>query len=503
MAHAHATGEGTIYLRKDGRWEAAIKVPTTAGTRIRKRVYGATRAEADAKLTELKAQVQRGIPIPEKTWRLGPYLDYWLEQVVLPARQPGTYEKYDLVVRRYLKPALGSYMLPQLRVTTLQGFFNQLHAKGGSVANLHKVRTVLSSALTKAMKEELVATNVARLVDLPSYRRKRIDPWSIEEATRFMSVATGEPLYPAFAIALLYGLRRGEVLGLRWSDIDFDNGILHIRQQLQRRGGALFVGPVKTEASERDLQLRPIPRDLLLRQRSLQDTLRIEAGDAWQGYREVEALVFTTSSGKPTDPRNYARSFERTCKRYGLRRIRPHDMRHTVATIASLLELSPKDVQFTLGHSEVSTTIGVYQHASIASSDRVAGAVESVLFSSNNENGSPRVAVSRGTSGSSRQSVPSNGNFARYLGGTFGQLPLEPPIGFEPMTPALRKIPGAAFGEYITSVNAILRVRRYCWILGIVAVKCGRQNPSPHYPDVSRPALRPTTAVHTLRCMPQ
>lgn len=383
----------------------------------------------------------------------------------------------------------------------LQEFFNGLYTRGSSVANLYKIRTVLSAALTQAMKEELVVTNVARLVDLPSYRRKKIEPWSIEEAARFLSVTKPDPLYPAYVIALLYGLRRGEVLGLRWSDVDFDHGVLHVRQQLQHRGGELFISPVKTEASERDLQLRPTPRSALLEQRTTQDALRAEAGEAWQGFGEAEALVFTTSSGKPIDPRNFARSFERTCKRYGLRHIRPHDMRHTLATIAGLLELSPKDVQFTLGHSEVSTTIGIYQHASIASSDRVAGAVEAALTDTDHENGSPRAAVSRHNSGGSRQSVPSNALFTGYFASSFGQLPLEPPRGFEPRTPALRRAPEATLGERVASVNAILSVRRCCWILGIVAVKCGRQNPTPRYPLLPRPAARPATATHTSRCM--
>jgi integrase len=426
MAHKRAVGDGTVHPRKDGRWAAAIFAPTTAGTRKRIWVYGKTHAEADEKLTELKARIQQGVPIPDKTWRVDHYLDYWLEEIVRPARRPGTYEKDELVVRMYLKPALGSLTLPRLRVPIVQGFFNQMRSRGSSVANLHKTRTVLSAALTQAMKEELIMRNVARLVDLASYKSKKVQPWSIEEATQFLGAAESDPLYPAYLIALLYGLRRGEVLGLRWSDIDFDNNLLHIRQQLQRRSGRFIVGPVKTEASERDLRLRPMPRDTLLKHRATQEVARVEAGSAWHTHDGAEALVFTTDSGNPIDPHNFARSFHRLCERHGLRRIRVHDMRHTLATVADQLEASAKDVQFTLGHSEISTTIGKYQHGNIASSDRVAGAVEAMLIGSGGDRRSlgsvrQRVSASRQGSTRSRQIQPSGHYFLMgYLASTSG-----------------------------------------------------------------------------------
>src|SRR5260221_3852959 len=116
MAKKGAVGEGTIYRRKDGRYEVALRSLTTAGTHKRIRQYASTRAEADEKLTELKRQVQQGIPAPDRTWKLGAYLDYWMEEVVRPARTSGTYEKDELVVRRYLKPWLGTRTLAQLSV---------------------------------------------------------------------------------------------------------------------------------------------------------------------------------------------------------------------------------------------------------------------------------------------------------------------------------------------------------------------------------------------------
>ena len=125
------------------------------------------------------------------------------------------------------------------------------------------MRTVLSAALTRAMREELVVRNVARLVELPEWRRATIRPWSADEARQFLAVAKPDPLYAAFVLLIFYGLRRGEALGLRWEDIDFDAGTIRIRQQLQRIRGELLLAPLKTQAGKRDLPLLDVVRQAL------------------------------------------------------------------------------------------------------------------------------------------------------------------------------------------------------------------------------------------------
>src|SRR5205823_3695103 len=128
-------------------------------------------------------------------------------------------------------------------------------ADGHSIRKVHIMREVLRSALSHAMHEELVARNVAKLVKLPPYEAQAINPWSIEEARHFLDIAQTDPLYPAFVLLVLYGLRLGEVMGLRWMDVDIADSSLHIRQQLQRISGALHQGPLKTRAGRRDLPL--------------------------------------------------------------------------------------------------------------------------------------------------------------------------------------------------------------------------------------------------------
>ena len=479
MARKRSVGEGTITHRRDGRWEVALTCRTTADTRKRIRKYARTRAEASEKLTELRWQMQQGVPVPDKTWRLGPYLDYWLEEVVRPNRRIATYEKDEQAVRLYLKPGLGTVPLVRLTVPRLQLFLNEQSTAGKTASTVHQIAKVLSAALTRAMKEELITRNVVRLVDLPSYTRREVVPWSMQEARDFLNAASDDPLLPAFALALLYGLRRGEVLGLRWQDVDLEANILRIRQQLQRRDGRLHVGPVKTTASSRNLVLRPIARTVLLARRSVQIDAQAVAGSAWAVVAPEEALVFTTSTGRPIEPRNFDRSFHRICAQHGIRRIRVHDLRHTVATFLSLLQVSPKDAQFTLGHSQVSTTIGIYQHASVESSERATAPIEAMLLDGYNSlnnslwGGTPR---SRQNVKSSRQNYPIfNKNSAQILAATSGAED-----GTRTRDPRLTIAPRPRLGDRFTDVLRVSEARRCRWVLGLVAVNSSRQHsPTP------------------------
>src|SRR5690348_7250921 len=157
-----ANGEGSVYKRQDGYWVGAFDVPTTSGARKRIVVYGKTLTEAREKLGKLQQDVRSGIPVRDKVWKLGPYLEYWLENFVKRNRRPATYNLYEMIVRLYLKPGLGSRKLTSLTVPTVQEFLNRCLQKGDSVRKVQVMRTVLSAALTRAVREELVIRNVAR-----------------------------------------------------------------------------------------------------------------------------------------------------------------------------------------------------------------------------------------------------------------------------------------------------------------------------------------------------
>ena len=297
MTHARANGEGTIYRRKDGRYEGAAYFLTTSGRRKRLRIYGKTREEVHVNLTNAKAKAQQGIPAPDRAWKLGDYLHYWLEQVVRPNRRPKTYEQYECAIRLYLKPGIGMCQLSRLSVPMVQSFLNQKISDGHSVRKVQIIRTVLSSALSRAVREELVGRNVARLVELPEWQKGEIRPWSVDEARQFLDAVRIHPLYAAFLLLLLCGLRRGEVLGLRWRDIDFEVDEIHIRQQLQRVGRKLVQGEVKTKAGRRDLPLLSLVRAALIARHDHQKTVRQAAGTERAGTdAETELRAMPCSS---------------------------------------------------------------------------------------------------------------------------------------------------------------------------------------------------------------
>ena len=302
MTRRSANGAGSIYRRKDGRYEAAVYLETAAGRRKRVRMYADSRADAQLKLAEAMARERRGLAVPDRAWTVAEYLDYWMHDVAGTKRRPRTMELYEGYIRRYLKPALGSKPLTRLSVADVQRVCNQYLTAGKSVRCVQIMRMVLSAALTRAMREELVDRNVARLVELPTWIRKNIEPWSEAEAAMFLQTARSNRLYPAYLLLTVYGIRRGEVLGLRWSDIDFDAGSVRIEQQLQRYGGRLQTGDVKTRAGRRVLPLLPFVEQVLRNHRAVQASEPQPTDDA----RE---LVFRSQTGAPVEPGNLARTF--------------------------------------------------------------------------------------------------------------------------------------------------------------------------------------------------
>ena len=351
-------GEGSVTRRADGRWMGRFYAWTSTGTRKRITVYGRTRKEATEKMREAQEHNRQGIPVPDTAWKLGDWLDHWLEHVVSLNRRPATYRLYEMTVRLYLKPGLGSSALTRLSASRVQAFFNGQLAAGRSIRTVQVMKTVLSSALSRAMREELVVRNVARLAELPTWERNPVTPWTVAEARAFLDAAKNDPLYPAFVLLLLYGLRRGEVLGLRWRDIDEDDGEIRVRQQVQRASGELRLYPVKTAAGRRDLPLLPVAQTVLDLRRQAQAADRAELGRAWLD----NGLVFTTKTGRPVEPRNLVRSFHRICGGNELRPIKVHHLRHTTATLLKNVGVPARDAQIILGHSRLAVTLEIYTH---------------------------------------------------------------------------------------------------------------------------------------------
>lgn len=356
-----ANGDGTVHRRQDGRWEAACYVTALSGQRVRKRVYGKTRSEATARLIQLQGASARGEQVSTSNRRLGEYLDYWLENVVRTTRRYATYQRALSTVRTHLQPGLGQRRLDRISLTELQQFFNKQLASGHSVRSVHLQRITLSTALKRAMREELVSRNVAALVELPTDHAKERMPWDMSEVAKFLQAAEGHELRPAFVLVSTYGLRRGEVLGLRTSDVDLTVGVIRVRQQIQVGPAGLEPAPLKTAAGARDLPLLPHVKA------ALEATLS----------GRTDGLVFTTSSGKPIDPSNLSRSFNDVLRVSGLRRQTLHGLRHAVATSLKDSGAPARDIQMILGHADVRTTMQIYQHTNLDAKRRALEGVHS------------------------------------------------------------------------------------------------------------------------------
>lgn len=375
-ARRRLNGEGTVFgPRKDGRYVGAFYAATSDGGVKRVFVYGRTWEQARERLIQAQSKAIRGISVSADPWKVGDYLDSWLASVIKPSRRPTTYALYESIVRLYLKPGLGHHRLARLSVTTVQQFLNAKLADGQSVRNVHLMRQVLSAALTRASREELVSRNVARLAELPAWEPGEVRPWSPDEAMSFLAAARSDPLYPAFVLLLLYGMRRGEVLGLRWLDVDLSQGTVSIRQQIQRVGGVLRTGAVKTKAGNRDLPVPSLAREAFALRLEQQARDREAFGQAWQDT----GLVFTTRSGRPIEPRNLVRSFRRICTGRSLRVIKVHHLRHTTASLLKKLRVPPRDTQMILGHAHISTTMQIYTHVDEEARDAALNGLDKLL----------------------------------------------------------------------------------------------------------------------------
>jgi len=369
-----SNGEGSYYQRKDGRFVASLYVDIPGEGRKRITTYSRTARDAKAKMKLRLLDIQEGRPHRIRDWTVKQFLEHWLANVVAIKNRPRTYESYESIVRRHLIPGFGHFRLADLSVYDVQVYINKLVRSGVSARSVGQVRSVLRTALSRAEREELVTRNVAKLVDVPGWQRKMIVPWSPSDVTRFLKAAESHVWYLAYALLLLFGMRRGEVLGLRWCDVDFENRVIHVRQQLQRIGGKLVQAPVKTLAGVRDLPLVPFLEDRLrLKHLELLDPRHHHTTNELDSIDS--RLVFTSGVGTPVDPKNFVRAFHILRERAGLARITVHHARHTAATMLKDVGMPVRDAQLILGHSHVTTTMQLYQHGT---SERQREAIEKI-----------------------------------------------------------------------------------------------------------------------------
>jgi integrase len=353
-----ANDEGSIWRRKDGRWSGAYFVPKPGGGRQRKYVYGHSREEVNRKLVELMAQVHRGVPVATTTDTVSTYLEQWLIEVVKQRLRPKTYEGYANNVRKHIVPRISRKKLNRLTARDVRLMLDDLRASGLSQRSVRYVHATLRTALEHAVREEVLARNVARLVRVAMPERHEQRSLSVEEAKRLLKAARDDRLFAAYVLTLVLGLRRGETLGLRWSDIDFERQVLNVRQNLQRVDCQLQLLPPKTPRSRRAVPLPPICIHALLDHQRRQAGERTEAREYWHDT----GLVFVTSIGTPIDPRNFTRLFHEMCESAGVPAVRLHDLRHTCVSLLLVLGVHPRVVMEIVGHAAVEMTMNVYGH---------------------------------------------------------------------------------------------------------------------------------------------
>lgn len=353
-----ADGEGTVRQRKDGKWEGYT--PRNEFGKRKKRVR-ATQKEVIAALAELRDRGKRAEEEKDGKQTVRALLNVWMA-VKSPDLRPRTADSYTRTIRNHIETAdLARLRIERLSADHVEVWYDRLRKKADRTARYAKM--ILAEALDYAVQKKWLTENPARAKHL---RRKMkpsapIAPLTPEQARALLEAVAGHRLDALYRVALSLGLRRGEVLALRWKDVDLDAGTLHITGTLQRIGGQLARGKPKTEASAGAL---PIPRALvaaLLRHRERQTEERkgLAAVDAWQetGY------VFVSTVGTPIEPRNLVRQFKMFLKRAGLpTSTRFHDLRHSCATLLIAQGEHPRVVMQYLRHTRISTTMDLYGH---------------------------------------------------------------------------------------------------------------------------------------------
>jgi len=376
MAKRRPNGAGSITRRPDGTYEGRVYVTTTEGLRKRVSRYGKTYDEVAEKIAKLLEQESKGVPTPDKTWKVGPFLTYWLAEIAQPDVRPTSYAKYESMVRLYLVPRLGTKSLTKLGTKDVRAFRKGLQRDGVGGSTIQECLKVLRNALNSAMREELLLRNVVTLVGISSAETKEIIPWSAQEAIAFLRSARPHRLYAAFVLALVLGLRRGELLGLRWMDLDLGQGVMHPRKQVQRhKGKGLVHVDLKTKASKGALPLPLFCVEALGERRRLLALEKERAGEKWS---ELD-LVFATETGGLYDPDHFSQCFQRRVKRSGQRRVRLHDTRHTCSSLLAWLGVHPNDAQKILRHSNIQTTLAIYTHVTTETQRAAAAKISAKL----------------------------------------------------------------------------------------------------------------------------
>ena len=351
-------GEGTVTRRKDGRWEAKYTVHTTGGPK-RRALYGKTRAEVAEKLAQALSDRSGGLAnFDAGSVTVGEYLERWLNDSAKGSVRDSTHASYERLLRRYVFPGLGRVKLRKLSAAHVQGLYRSMQDGGLSSRTVRYAHAVLRRALKQAMRWGMIPRNPCDDADPPKANREEMRPLDREQARRLLSFASsdGDRLEALWVLAIHTGMRPGELLGLKWEDVDLEAGALRVKRALLPEGE---FAATKTARSRRSIDLTPGSVEALKRHRTAQLEERLRRAGLWQD----QGLVFPSSVGTLLSHRNAVRAFKALLHRAELpETTRFYDLRHSCATLLLSRNVHPKYVQELLGHASIALTLDTYSH---------------------------------------------------------------------------------------------------------------------------------------------
>jgi len=385
VAKKRGHGEGSISQRKDGRWMGQITIGVDPVTRKSKRLtfYGKTRKEVQDKIREALNQKDRGLLSEPSRMTLGEWLKTWLEDYKKQELKISTWESYKSLIEDHMVPELGYIKLNKLKTNDIQRFYNsklengRKDGKGGlSARTVRYIHTVLSAALDQAVKEGYILVNPAAATTQPRHVKKEITPLSTDQVKQFLQDIKDDWLYPVFITALGTGLRRGELLGLKWDVVDLETGAALIKRELvQVKGKVRLEEYTKTKGSTRTIALPDMVIRELKKLRGKQKQDRLLLGPAYQD----NDYVFCWPDGSYIRPDYVYNRLKTLLNEHGLPSIRFHDLRHTFATMLLEAGEHPKVVSEMLGHSSITITLDIYSHVLPSMKEKAAAKLNDIL----------------------------------------------------------------------------------------------------------------------------
>lgn len=382
----NAQGGGTIRQRKDGTWEARYTLGRDPGTgkQVQKSVYGKTQKEVRQRLQQITTAIDKGIYIEPSKMTVEQWLKSWISEYTGDVK-PYTKRAYTTNIKNHIIPAIGSIRMEKLAPLQVQRFYNECirgekNLKPKTVKNIHGV---LHSALKQAVMNGIIRSNPTESCTLPRIERVEIKPFDDEAERCFLQAIEGDKHERLFIVDLYTGMRKGEILGLRWSDIDFEQGTITISKQLQVepfKGGRYYLAPLKND-KERVITPAPYVMQVLREQRRHQNEARLLAGGAWD-EGDLPGLVFTTETGRHLCHQTIGTRYKKLVTAAGLPDARFHDLRHSYAVASIRAGDDIKTVQSNLGHHSAAFTLDTYAHATAQmkreSADRMQAHIQAI-----------------------------------------------------------------------------------------------------------------------------